>query len=110
MRSLIREKTGGIAIGSFGNLQGGYKFLSIETGRVVTGYKWTIVPISEKIIEGIHELAINQPEGIILGDDDDFSGVHVHNTNNTNEHENNNNKNNETEELTGVLIPDEEEE
>ena len=69
------RKTGGISVGSFGNLQGGYKFLSIETGQVVTGYKWTIVPISEKIIEQIHELEINQPEGIILGDDDYFSGV-----------------------------------
>ena len=79
-----RRTTGGIAIGSFGNLQGGYKFLSLETGRVVTGYKWTIVPISEKIIGRIHELAINQPEDIIFGDDDDFAGVDVHNTKDTN--------------------------
>ena len=77
---------------------------------MVTGYKWTIVPILEKIIERIHELAIHQTEGIILRDDDDFSGVYVHNTKNTNKNENNNNENNETEELTGFLIPDEEEE
>ena len=32
-----QRTTGGIAIGYFGNLQGGYKFLSLETGRMVTG-------------------------------------------------------------------------
>ena len=34
----------------------------------------------------------------------------VHNTNDTNKNENNNNEINETEELPGVLIPDEKEE
>ena len=62
LNSVTNERTtGGIAIGSFGNLQGGYKFLSLKTGRVVTGYKWKETPISDSIIAQIHELAANQP-------------------------------------------------
>ena len=70
---------------------------------MVTGYKWTPVPISTKIIERIHQLAHNQPEGISFEDDDDFSGVEEHNSESNSE----NNKDKTytaIEELPGVLI------
>ena len=51
---------------------------------MVTGYKWNPVPISDKIIERIHELANNQPEGISFEDGDDFSGVEEHEYNENN--------------------------
>ena len=54
--SVLRTTTA-IAIGSFGNVQGGYKFLSLRTGKPITRYKWTEIPISELIINRVAQFA-----------------------------------------------------
>lgn len=42
------------------NEQGGYYFMSLETGRRIHGYIWTELPISDHIIETVHQLAENE--------------------------------------------------
>ena len=56
--------TGAIALGSTDNMQGGYKFLSLTTGRVINRRKFTILPITQDVINRVHELASNEDEFI----------------------------------------------
>jgi hypothetical protein len=41
-----------------GNLQGGYKFLSLATGKKVTRRKFTKMPFSESVIELVEKMAV----------------------------------------------------
>lgn len=50
------------------NEQGGYFFLNLETGKRIHGYIWDELPISDRIIDMVHELAKN--EGAADLDDD----------------------------------------
>lgn len=56
--------TGAIALGSNDNLQGGYRFLSLTTGRVIDRRNFNILPITQDVINRVHELA---------KDEDDFT-------------------------------------
>ena len=49
--------TGAIALEHNGNLQGGYKFLSLTTGRVLDRRNFTILPVTNDVIRRVHELA-----------------------------------------------------
>ncbi|GFH61250.1 hypothetical protein CTEN210_17726 [Chaetoceros tenuissimus] len=54
------------------NEQGGYFFMSLETGKRLHAFIWTELPISDQIIEAVHVLAEN--EG---ADDLDDDGVPI---------------------------------
>ena len=38
---------GAICLGSSGNLQGGYKFMNLQTGKKLTHLRWTALPIPQ---------------------------------------------------------------
>ena len=50
------ERTvGAIALGPTGNLQGGYKFLNLRTGKRITRRNWTHLPIPIEVIERVNK-------------------------------------------------------
>jgi hypothetical protein len=42
---------GGICLGSIGNKQGGFKFMSLQSGRKFTALKWTQLPVAPDVIK-----------------------------------------------------------
>ena len=42
------------------NNQGGYYFMSLNTGRQINSYQWTELPITEQVIESVHFMAKKQ--------------------------------------------------
>jgi hypothetical protein len=55
-----------ICMGLTGNLQGGYKFLSLATGKKVTQRKFTEMPITELVIKQVEEMAVKDGAGIVV--------------------------------------------
>ena len=55
----------GICMGPTGNLQGSYKFLSLETGKKVTRRKFTEMPVTDAVIKQVEEMAVK--DGAIKG-------------------------------------------
>ena len=53
----VERTTGAIALKHSGNLQGGYRFLSLETGRVLVRQHFTVCPITTQVIDQVHQLA-----------------------------------------------------
>jgi hypothetical protein len=70
---------GGICLGPIGNEQGGFKFMSLQSGRKFTAHKWTQLPIPPEIIKRVNFLGKDQPKdlvffdrsGVAIEDDDD---------------------------------------
>ena len=54
-----------ICMGPAGNLQGSYKFLSLETGKKVTRRKFTEMPVTDLVIKQVEEMAVK--DGAIKG-------------------------------------------
>lgn len=49
--------TGAIALQPTGNLQGGYRFLNLNTGKIIARQHFTPIPMTEKVIARVHALA-----------------------------------------------------
>ncbi len=54
-----------ICMGSTGNLQGSYKFLSLATGKKVMRRKFTEMPVTEAVIKQVEEMAVK--DGAVKG-------------------------------------------
>jgi hypothetical protein len=48
---------GAIALYASGNVQGGWYFLSLLTGKRIHRYQWTVLPMGDDVIERVHEIA-----------------------------------------------------
>ena len=61
---------GAITLGPTGNLQGGYKFLNIRTGKKITRRNWTHLPMPSEVIEKMKKigLAYGQPKLLTFQD------------------------------------------
>ena len=55
--STLTRSLPAIALEPVGNFQGGYKFMSVNTGQVLTRYEWTEVPVPEQIIRRVEARA-----------------------------------------------------
>ena len=55
--SMITRTTGAIALRPSGNVQGGYYFYSLTTGRRILRSKWTELPMPQDVIDRVHALA-----------------------------------------------------
>ncbi len=55
--SMATRTTGVIALRPTGNDQGGYYFMSLTTGRRLTRYTWTTLPMPQDGIDRVHNLA-----------------------------------------------------
>jgi hypothetical protein len=55
--SMASRTTGALALRPSGNLQGGYFFFSLASGRIICRNRWTILPMPQEVIDRIHILA-----------------------------------------------------
>ena len=61
------ERTSGaLALRPTGNQQGGYRFYSLSTGRVVRRNRWIKLPMPNEVVDRVHKLARRKSEGIIF--------------------------------------------
>jgi hypothetical protein len=63
----LRTK-GAISLGPSGNLQGGYKFMALKTGKKFTRRSWDVIPMPETVIARVNALGTDQPEQLIFTD------------------------------------------
>jgi len=66
--SQVARTKGAIALGPSGNLQGGYKFMALDTGRKITRRSWDIIPTPDNVIARVNTLGGDQPELPIITD------------------------------------------
>ena len=60
--------TGAIALRPTGNQQGGYRFYSLSSGRVIRRNRWTLLPMPDEAIDRVHQLSRRKEEGILFSD------------------------------------------
>jgi hypothetical protein len=81
---MVARMQGAISLQPSGNAQGGHKFFTLTTGKVVICWAWTELPTSAAVIERVNLLAKGMPAlpiftdcaGCIIGDVED---VYLHN-------------------------------
>jgi hypothetical protein len=81
---MVQRTQGAISLGPSGNAQGGHKFFTLTTGKVVTCRIWTELPTSVAVIERVALLTKGMPAlpifidcaGRVIGDVED---VYLHN-------------------------------
>jgi hypothetical protein len=57
-----------ISLGSSGNLQGGYKFMALNTGKKITRRNWDVIPMPDLVIARVNVLERDQPELLTFTD------------------------------------------
>ncbi len=60
---MLPRTTGAIALRPTGNVQGGYYFLSLTTGKRLSRFAWTALPMPDDAINRVHVLARRNPAG-----------------------------------------------
>jgi hypothetical protein len=65
---MVQRTQGAILLGPSGNAQGGHKFFTLTTGKVVTCRIWTELPTSVAVIERVALLAKGMPALLIFID------------------------------------------
>ena len=61
---------GAMCLGPSGNLQGGYNFMNLRTGKRLTRRKWTALPMPQEVIDCVNKIgeADGQPSLLIFYD------------------------------------------
>ena len=67
---------GEICIGPSGNLQGGYKFMALNSGKKIVRRNWYLIPMPDTVIARVNTLGSNQNKlltftdrhGCLIGD------------------------------------------
>ncbi|MGL5934526.1 MAG: hypothetical protein ACRCZI_02770, partial [Cetobacterium sp.] len=59
---------GAICLGPSGNRQGGFKFLSLQSGKKITRKSWDALPMPDTVITRVELLAKGQPEQLTFKD------------------------------------------
>ena len=57
---------GAICLGPCGNLQGGFKFMSLKTGHKITRYNWGEIHIPQTVINRVNVIGKDKPEHLSL--------------------------------------------
>jgi hypothetical protein len=81
---MVARTQGAILLGPSGNSQGGHKFFTLATGKVVICWAWTELPTLVAVIERVHLLAKGMPALPIFTDHagcviSDVEDVYLHN-------------------------------
>jgi len=66
--SQIPRTKGAISLGPTGNLQGGFKFMSLATGKKIIRRSWDVIPMPDTVIARVNALGADQPEQLIFTD------------------------------------------
>ena len=59
---------GAISLGPSGNLQGGFKFMALNTGQKIVRRSWDVIPMPDTVIARVNALGRDQPEQITFTD------------------------------------------
>jgi hypothetical protein len=76
--SLASRTIGAISLGPSGNTQGGQKFFTLNTTKVITRRSWDILPMPQSVIDRVNFIGRDQPSqsvftdrsGNVIGNDD----------------------------------------
>ena len=60
--SQLPRTQGAIVLGPSGNVQGGFKFMSLKTEKKITRRSWDIIPITDTVVNRVNEIGKEQPE------------------------------------------------
>ena len=66
--SQVARTKGAISLGPSGNLQGGYKFMALNTGKKIVRRSWDVIPMPDVIIARVNALGSDQPELLTFTD------------------------------------------
>ena len=66
--SQLARTRGAISLGPSGNLQGGYKFMALNTGKKITRRSWDVIPMPDTVIARVNVLGNDQPEQLVFAD------------------------------------------
>ncbi len=66
--SLAPRTQGALALEKSGNVHGGHKFYTLNTGMVVVQRNWKVLPMPPLVIDRIHYKAQGQPAQLIFAD------------------------------------------
>jgi hypothetical protein len=64
---LTRTK-GAISLGPSGNLQGGFKFMALNTGKKIVRRSWDVIPMPDVVIARVNALGSDQPRQMTFTD------------------------------------------
>ena len=56
--SMLPRTIGAICLGPTGNIQGGYKFMSLSTGRLIVRRSFTIIPLTADVIQRVNDMGL----------------------------------------------------
>ncbi len=61
-RNSLAERTlGAISLGPSGNAQGGHKFFSLNTSRIITCWSWDVIPMPKFVVDMVNYIGRDQP-------------------------------------------------
>jgi hypothetical protein len=64
--SQLPRTQGAICLGPSGNIQDGFKFMSLTTGKRIARRTWDIIPMPQTVIDRVNKLGKDQPEQFIF--------------------------------------------
>jgi hypothetical protein len=59
--SQVARTKGAISLGPSGNLQGGFKFMALNSGKKIVRRIWDVIPMPDVVINHVNELGKDQP-------------------------------------------------
>jgi hypothetical protein len=59
--SHVAHTKGAIFLGPSGNLQGGFKFMALNSGKKIVRRSWDVIPMPDVVIDRVNELGKDQP-------------------------------------------------
>jgi len=84
--TMASRTTGAISLGSTGDIQGTYRFMSLRTGDIIVRRTWTELPIPSEVIDRMTELYVNESDDVDYQHElDELEELGEENEENTNE-------------------------
>jgi hypothetical protein len=66
--SQIARTKGLISLGPIGNLQGGFKFMALNTGKKIVCHSWDVIPMPDLMIDRVNALGSDHPQQMTFTD------------------------------------------
>jgi hypothetical protein len=66
--SQIARTKGAISLGPSGNLQGGFKFMALNSGKKIVHHSWDVIPMPDLVIDQVNILGCDQPQHMTFTD------------------------------------------
>jgi hypothetical protein len=66
--SQLARTKGAISLGPSGNLQGGFKFMALNTGKKIVHRSWDVIPMPDVVIARVNALGSDQPHQMTFAD------------------------------------------